>query len=520
MSLNTQKIILQAKDVLKTFPGVVALDHIDLDIHAGQVNAIVGENGAGKSTLIKIFSGIYRDFEGSVLLDGEPVTFRDTRDAQEKGIAVIHQELNLISGLSVAENIFLGREYVNSFGMIDYRRLHEETAGLLCRLDPDITPSAPVAELRVGQQQIVEIAKALSLDARIIIMDEPTSAISEKEIDVLFDLIRVLKEKGVTIIYITHKLDELDKIADRITVLRDGRYIDSAAMDSVTHEDIIRMMVGRDLEELFEKKQTAVREEVLRVENMSVPHPVREDDFLVEDVSFSLKKGEILGIFGLMGAGRTELCDAIFGIHPKRAHGRILVDGSPVRVRCPADAIAAGIGYIPEDRKEGGLVLGMNISENISMTCIERIEYLGFLNKRREKSLAESYIKQLNVKTTGPDFIVEKLSGGNQQKIVIAKWLASNPAVLLLDEPTRGIDIGAKKEIYDLINKLALQGLGIVMVSSELPEILAISDRIITMSEGKVSGEFSPEQATEEVLLHAALPRHKNLEQDETCLKT
>ena len=488
---------------------MVALDHVDLDVYTGQVNAIVGENGAGKSTLIKILSGIYLDFDGSILLDGEPVSYNDTKDAQEKGIAVIHQELNLISCLSVAENIFLGREYINKFGMIDYKRLHSETSALLSKLDPDISSTVPVAELRVGQQQIVEIAKALSLNARIIIMDEPTSAISEKEIEVLCELIRSLKEKGVTVIYITHKLDELDKIADRITVLRDGRYIDSVTIDQVIHGEIIRMMVGRDLEDYFVRKQTTIMDEIFRVENMYVPHPIRAGDFLVDDVTFSLKKGEILGIFGLMGAGRTELCDAIFGVYAKRSHGRIYIEGQPVHITCPAEAIAAGIGYIPEDRKLDGLVLGMNIAKNVSMVNIEQVEYLGFLSDRLEQSLANTYINQLNIKAAGPHNIVEKLSGGNQQKVVIAKWLASHPKVLLLDEPTRGIDIGAKKEIYNLISELAFKGLGIVMVSSELPEILAVSDRILTFSEGRVTGEFRPDEATKELLLHAAIPRHR-----------
>ncbi len=514
---QSQNIILSSRNISKTFPGVAALNNVNLDLYTGQVNAIVGENGAGKSTLIKIFSGIYSDYTGEILLDGEPVSFRNTADAQDKGIAVIHQELNLISGMSVAENIFLGREYVNSLGMIDFKQLIADASELLCKLDPNISPSASVKSLRVGQQQIVEIAKALSLNARIIFMDEPTSAISEQEIEILFGLIQGLRTKGVTIVYITHKLDELDRIADRVTVLRDGRYVDSATSDSVTHDDIIRMMVGRDLEDFYEKKETAHQKEFFRADNISVPSRVRKSGFIVEDVSFSLKKGEVLGIFGLMGAGRSELCDAIFGLYGRSMHGKITVGSNTVKIDCPADAIAAGIGYIPEDRKQDGLILGMNIAENISITSLEQVERYGFLNSRRERNLAETYVNMLNIKTAGSGTSVEKLSGGNQQKVVIAKWLALGPTVMLLDEPTRGIDIGAKKEIYHLISQLASEGMGIVMISSELPEILAVSNRIIVMSEGKVTGEFDPEEATEELLLHAAIPRSKLSNQEKTC---
>jgi ribose transport system ATP-binding protein len=509
MTSRSRQPVLQARHITKTFPGVVALDGVDLDVHAGEVLAIVGENGAGKSTLMNILSGVYDRYEGTILLDGVPTAFSGPRDAQDRGIAIIHQELNLVPCLSVAENIFLGREFVGAAGIIDYGRMHAETTRLLNRLDLDIPPDTQVDELRVGSRQVVEIARALSLDARVIIMDEPTSAITDTEVEALFTLVRSLKEKGVAIMYITHKLDELPRIADRLTVLRDGKCISTAPVEQMTHDDIVRMMVGRNANDFFVKEQAAILDEVLRIDHLTVPHPTRAGDFLVNDVTFSIRHGEVLGVFGLMGAGRTELCEAIFGASGDRISGDTLVDGEHVRITSPGDAIAAGIGYVPEDRKQAGLVVGMTIAENVSMAGIERVERLGFLSDNRERALADVAIQQLNIRTTGPDQIVEKLSGGNQQKVVIAKWLSTSPRVLLLDEPTRGIDVGAKNEIYQLIGDLAAEGIGIMFISSELPEILSISDRIMTMCEGCVTGEFMPDEATEELLLAAAIPKRK-----------
>lgn len=501
-----ETIILQAKGITKRFPGVVALEDVCLDIYAGQVNAIVGENGAGKSTLMKILSGVYQEYEGEVLLNGQPVLFNGPSDAQEHGIAIIHQELNLIPYLSVQESIFLGREPLNRFGLIDYRRMQSEAQALLRNLRLDVDPKTLVSELRVGQQQVVEIAKALSLDARVLIMDEPTSAISEQEIDVLFDLIESLKKDGVAIVYISHKLDELFRIADRVTVLRDGRLVESATMTGLTQDDLIRKMVGRSMQNFFVKEDIQINGEVLRVERVSLFHPERPDDFLVHDASFHVNKGEIVGIFGLMGAGRTELLETIFGLHPTKSEGTIYVNGRKVTISSTADAIEAGIAYVPEDRKEGGLVLNMSVAQSISLANIERVEQHGFISGRLERELAESYIGKLAIKTPSSQQVVEYLSGGNQQKVVIAKWLATDPNVLLLDEPTRGIDIGAKSEIYKLINELAKAGMGIVLVSSELPEIMAISDRILVMSEGELTGEFLPDEWSEEKLLKAAIP--------------
>lgn len=499
--------ILSTRDISKSFPGVRALKEVSCDFYAGQVNAVVGENGAGKSTLMKVICGIYTDFEGHITLEGEPVAFSNPREAERRGIAIIHQELNLIPQLTVGENIFLGREPVTRLGLIDYRKMYSDSREILKRLKLDVEPDTPVSKLRVGQQQIVEIAKALSSNARVLIMDEPTSAISEHEIDILFDLIASLKEQDVTLIYISHKLDELFRIADYVNILRDGKLIDSCRMQDMTRDEIVRKMVGRDIEEFFVKEQAELGEEILRVTDLTLRHPTRPDGYLVKQVNFSVKSGEVLGIFGLMGAGRSELLECIFGVRPGESTGEIFLDGEKVRIGSPHAAIRAGIALVPEDRALEGLILGMSVSRNISLADIQNVERSGFLNPRIEKKLAAKYIEQLNIKTPSPQQIVEYLSGGNQQKVVVAKWLATNPRILMLDEPTRGIDVNAKNEIYRLISDLANAGLGIIVVSSELPEILSIADRILVLSEGRKTGEFSQDQASEEVLMKAAIPR-------------
>lgn len=498
-------ILFRAEHISKSFPGVRALDDVSVDIHAGQVNAIVGENGAGKSTLMKILSGVYQEYEGHLVLDGQPVSFASPKAAQEHGIAIIHQELNLIPHLNIAENVFLGREFHTRLGLIDDARMIKETRTLLQHLKLDVDPLTTIDELRVGQQQIVEIAKALSLNARIIIMDEPTSAISDSEVHVLFEMIRDLKSRGVAIVYITHKLDELFEIGDRVTVLRDGRMVDSRPLSGLAHDDIVRMMVGRDVEKFFVKEQIKSKAQMLRVRNLSLPHPQRPDDFVIKDVSFEAKQGEVLGLFGLMGAGRTELLECMFGLHASKSSGDVFVEKKHVNLSSPQQAIQAGIALVPEDRKSEGLVLNMSVAENTSLATIEQTESFGFLNASRETQLAERFAKTLNIKTPSVLRSVETLSGGNQQKVVLAKWLATDPKVLLLDEPTRGIDINAKNEIYQLINSLAQSGLAIVFVSSELPEILAIADRILVLSQGRLSGEFLQDEATEEKLLKAAI---------------
>jgi ABC-type sugar transport system ATPase subunit len=501
---------MEASDVAKSFPGVRALDGVRITVRRGRLNALLGENGAGKSTLMNVLAGVFPPDRGTILLEGNPVAFRNPREAQEKGIAIIFQELNLVPDLTIAENIFLGREPLNRFGLVDYARMNEDAAGLLAELELDADPRTPVSRLRVGAQQVVEIAKAISFHSRVIIMDEPTSAITEHEIEVFFRHIKRLKQNGVGLIYITHKLDELPVIADDITVLRDGRFVGTAALHEVSRDKMIRMMVGHELSDLFPKTPAQPGAEVLRVRNLSLQHPERTGDFAVRDVSFEVRHGEVLGIFGLMGAGRTELLQAIFGLHPKTSTGEIRIEGQPVSIGSPEQAIAAGLALAPEDRKAEGVVLGLSVAQNVTLSCLPKIERWGLLQTAPERDLVGKYMTRLRVKAPSIDQAVVNLSGGNQQKVVLAKWLATGPKVLLLDEPTRGIDINAKKEIYTLIDELAKSGLGVVMVSSELPEILGISDRIMVLCEGRKTAEFSRAEASEEKVVRAALPGGAN----------
>jgi ribose transport system ATP-binding protein len=500
--------VLAVENITKKFPGVTALDDVSMDFHPGKVNAILGENGAGKSTLMKVLSGVYCDYEGTILHNGKPVVFSGIRDAQACGIAIIHQELNLILHLSIRENVFLGREIVNPWGFLDKKSMRIKTASLLKKLKLEVDPDTLVADLKVGQQQVVEISKALLTDSQVIIMDEPTSAISDKEVEVLFDIINELRKENKTIVYISHKLDELFRIADRYIVMRDGRSIESGDMKGMTHEHLIQKMVGRELQ-IFRKQgdELPQREELLRVHNLSLKHPEKKGEKLLKNISFSLQKSEVVGLFGLMGAGRTELMEALFGIHPKLTSGELYVIGKLITLRSPVDAIKAGIALVPEDRKNDGLVLSLDVRSNISLTTLKDMEQGFLLNKSKETALSRQYINELKIKTSSDKQIVRNLSGGNQQKIVIAKWLAKKPKILLLDEPTRGIDINAKNEIYKLILQLAKAGLGIIMVSSELPEILAVSDRVLVLSEGSLTAEIPIRDATENSILKAAIPK-------------
>jgi len=500
--------MLAVENITKRFPGVIALNNVSMELHAGKVNAIVGENGAGKSTLMKILSGVYNDYEGRILHKGKPVAFTGIREAQACGIAIIHQELNLIPYLSVRENIFLGREIVDRWGFLNKKAMQAKTGSLLQRLKLNVNPETLVADLKLGQQQVVEIAKALLTDADVIIMDEPTSAISGKEVDVLFDIINDLKRENKTILYISHKLDELFKIADHYIVLRDGCSVESGDMKGINQDQLIQKMVGRQIQIIRKQdKDTSQKGELLRIENVCLEHPVKKGENILKNISFRLRKGEIVGLFGLMGAGRTELMETLFGMHPKRSLGAIYVEDKPVTFHSPSDAIKAGIALVPEDRKKDGLVLGLDVRTNISLTTLEEMEHGLFLNNSKEGALARKYIDQLNIKTPSEKQAAKNLSGGNQQKIVIAKWLAKKPRVLLLDEPTRGIDINAKAEIYKLILQLSEAGLGIIMVSSELPEILAISDRVLVLCEGSLTAEIPILQANENTILKAAIPK-------------
>lgn len=508
MTINpaTTAPLLTATGISKSFPGVRALHNAQITVESGKLNAVLGENGAGKSTLMNILAGVFPADAGEIRINGELVHFANPRESTAAGISIIHQELNLVPHLSVAENIFLGREPVTPLGLVDRKTMCRDTAKLLQRLGLDVDPRTPVYKLRVGAQQLVEIAKALSTDARVLIMDEPTSAISEQEVAALFRIIGELKRDGVGIIYITHKFDELPQIADDVTILRDGEFITAAPFASLTNDEMVRLMVGRELAELFPKSTNTPGAEVLRVEGLSLADWQRPGRYLVQDVSLNVCRGEVLGIFGLMGAGRTELLHALFGLHPHATTGKVFVDGTEIMVDSPAAAIAAGLALAPEDRKQEGLVLPLSVAANVSMSALEKTKSWGFLSPSKEQQLAGNYATRLNVKTPHLRQLVRNLSGGNQQKVVLSKWLATNPKVLLLDEPTRGIDINSKREIYALIDELARQGLGVVMVSSEMPEILAISDRIVVLSEGRQTAELSRAQATEEQLLKAALP--------------
>ena len=501
-------IVLTARGITKTFPGVRALNDVSLTLRRGRLMALLGENGAGKSTLMNILSGVFPPDSGEITLDGQKVSFESPRDAHEQGIGIIFQELSLLTNLSVSENIFLGREPLTPLGFVDYDRMKNEAAALLKRVSLDIDPSVLVSELRVGQQQVVEIARAISLNTKVLIMDEPTSALSENEVKVLFTLIADLKSRGIAIVYITHKFEELGHMADDVTIFRDGCFVGTAPFKEITHNQIVSMMVGRDIKELYQKAPGNPRNEVLRVENASLKHPERKGDFLVQDVSLSVRQGEVLGIFGLMGAGRTELLETIFGLHPKAGSVRLFVNGKPVAIANTASAIQAGIALAPEDRKRDGLVLDLSVKDNASLACLGRTRRFGFLSPKREVAAIAPFIERFRVKTPSLQQIIRNLSGGNQQKVILAKWLAIGPKVLLLDEPTRGIDINAKKEIYTLIEEFAREGLGVIVVSSELPEILAISDRILVMCEGRKTAEFPRAEATPENVLRAALPRN------------
>ncbi len=491
------EVILQMKDIDKSFPGVHALDHVGLEVRRGEVHALMGENGAGKSTLMKVLTGIYKKDSGSIIYKGKEVEFHNTREAQDNGVVIVHQELNMVGDLSVAQNIFIGREPRKGL-RIDDKKMIEDSKALFDRLRIDIDPAEKMSELTVGKQQMCEIAKAISHNAELIIFDEPSAALTEKEIEDLFSIIRDLKAQDLGIIYISHRMDEIKVITDRVTVMRDGGYVGTLITADCTKEDIINMMVGRVIYEKPKEKSLVPdgAPVVLKVEHLNAGK-------MVQDVSFELRKGEILGFSGLMGAGRTETARAIFGADPKQS-GDIYVNGEKVEINSPEDAVKHGIGYLSEDRRRFGIVVGKSIIENSTMATLE--EYMNgiFINKGKEKEVAERYINELGTKTPSADQLVVNLSGGNQQKVVIAKWLVRNSDILIFDEPTRGIDVGAKNEIYKLMNRLAAEGKSIIMISSEMTEILRMSDRIVIMCEGRKTGEVKIEEATQELIMDKA----------------
>ena len=499
------KPILEMVSITKEFPGVKALDGVTFNLFEGEFHALVGENGAGKSTLMKVLSGVYPfgEYGGDIRIKGETHQFRTIREAEEAGIAIIFQELSLVKELTVGENIFLGKE-PSSFGIINWSELYHRATKLLKDLNLPIDPRTPVGNLGIGQQQLVEIAKALSQDAKILVLDEPTAALTESEVDTLFDILRDLKKRGVGMIYISHKLDEVFAMSDRITVLRDGKTVGTESTLALDKNKVIALMVGREVGEIFPESNHDFGEIALEVKNVNAFDPDVPDKKLVDDVSFHVRRGEVLGISGLMGAGRSELLMSIFGAWRGNHSGEVLIEGQKVSIKKPSDAIKNGIGFVTEDRKRFGLILEQTILNNMSLAGLKKISGAFLTHLSRETVAVTGSMQSLRVKANSPITVAGTLSGGNQQKVVLGKWLLTNPKVLFLDEPTRGIDVGAKQEIYAEINKLAKEGLAIVMVSSELPEVLGLSDRIIVLHEGKLTGEFTKTEATPEKVMAAA----------------
>lgn len=494
--------IVKMQGIDKRFPGVHALKRCDFELKAGEVHALVGENGAGKSTIMKVLTGVHKKDDGKIFYKGEEVEINNTKEAQNLGISIIHQELNLMPDLTVAENIFIGKEPRRFGGLFtDDKKINTDAKALLDSMNVKIDPATMVDALTVAQQQMVEIAKALSFDSEVLIMDEPTAALTESEIDELFRIIFELKAKGVGIVYISHRMEELKKICDAVTVMRDGEYIGCRDMSAVTIDEIIEMMVGREIfEEAHDLNREQSHEVILDVEGLNRGRHVK-------DVSFKLKRGEILGFAGLMGAGRTEVARCIFGAD-KIDSGSIKLHGKQIKVHSPKDAVTHGIGYLSEDRKRYGLVLGLSVEDNIAMSSMKRfINGFGFLKNALARTNSDKYIEALKIKTPSGKQLVKNLSGGNQQKVVIGKWLTRDCDVLIFDEPTRGIDVGAKSEIYKLLNELADQGKSIIMISSELPEVLRMSHRIMVMCEGRITGELTREEATQEKIMACATNR-------------
>ncbi len=496
-----QEEALRMVNISKYFPGVKALDRVTFTVNQGEVHALVGENGAGKSTLMKILAGALQPDEGEIYLEGEKVFIPTPQSAWERGISIIYQELNLLPDLNVVQNIFLGREHRGRLRVLSYSTMIREAESLLARVGVGIAPQTMVRNLSVAQQQQVEIAKALSLNAKILVMDEPTASLSETEVEKLFGIIRDLKSKGVTIVYISHRLEEVFRIADRVTVLKDGKCIGTYSIGELDRDKLVKLMVGRSFSETFPEKAKETGPMVVEVRNLSVPR-------ILKNVNFSVRAGEIVGFFGLVGSGRTDLAKALFGFYPHYS-GEIVVKGKTVKLHSPQRAIAEGVGFAPEDRKSEGLCLGLSVKDNCVMAVLDEMRSTFFLNRRRETGLVQKFVADLRIKT--PHFYqrVQNLSGGNQQKVVLAKWLATRPDFLIFDEPTRGIDVGAKQEIYHLMRQLASQGKAILMISSELPEVIGMSDRIYVMHDGAIVREFGwGERVDEERIMYFAAGLH------------
>ena len=492
-----KNLILRMENITKKFPGVIASNNVNLDVRKREILSLMGENGAGKSTLMKVLSGVIQKDSGKIFFDGAEVTIENPIHAQKLGISIIHQELNLAPNMTIYENVFMGMEKRKGYFFVDKKRSRQRAAEVLAQIGMEIDVDTLVKDLSIAQRQMVEIAKAVSMNAKLIIMDEPTSSLTEIEIAVLKKLILKLKDQGVSIVFISHKIEEVIELSDRVTVLRDGIVAGTLGRNDITRDNLIKLMVGRVINDIYPRTEHQITDEALRVENLSTKD-------LLKDVSFSVRKGEILGLAGLIGAGRTEMIRAMIGLD-KKSSGTIYKDNKIVDIRHPSDALKHKIAYAPEDRKLEGLILNMTIRENTTLSILERINTLSFINRALDRSITKKYMKDINVVATGTEQPVGNLSGGNQQKVVIGKVLATEPDILILDEPTRGVDVGAKKEIHSIINELAGQGMAIIIISSELPEILGMSDRIIVMHEGEVKGEIDSKDATQEHILHMAI---------------
>ena len=496
--------VIEFQHVTKSYPGVVALADVSLSVRRGELLSVCGENGAGKSTLVKVLSGVITDYDGKMFLRGKPVRFHGTRDAETAGVSIIHQELNLVEELSVAANVFLGREIKSRWGWLDEPAMERTAERLFADLECQIDPRQSAESLRVGDQQLVEIAKAISLNTEILVMDEPTSALTESEVQRLYRVIERLRETGVTILYISHKMDEVFRLSDRICVLRDGEMVAMLDRSATEPREVTHLMVGRELESVDFGKSRQQGEEILAVENLSLPCPGHARQWRLKNIQFTLRSGEVLGIAGLMGAGRTELLECLFGSSPLPPQGTITVAGQRVRFRHPADARRAGLALVSEDRKRLGLFQQMTVRENITICTLREMVRAGLISRRVELDQTCEVFEKLSVKAASTEAPITSLSGGNQQKTIIGRWLLTRPKVLLLDDPTRGVDVGAKAELYLLMDQLCRDGIGMILTSSELPELLTVCDRILVLSEGRLTAEFSRQEATEEKIMEAA----------------
>ena len=498
--------ILQMKNVTKRFPGVVALKDVSISLKKGEVLAICGENGAGKSTLMKILSGSYtsREYEGEIWIDGKKTDFSSVAVAEANGIEMVYQELNVMLDASLAENIYVGNLPMKR-KFVDYKKLYSDTRAMLDKVGLKLDPRQRVRGLNSGQMQMVSIARALSKHPRIIVLDEPTSSLTDKETNILMDTIDSLRREGVSLLFISHKLDEIFRIADRVVVMRDGAVVTTDEVSAVSEDQLVEAMIGRTIDNLYPKEAAPIGGEVLRVEHLTVPHPSNKGQNIVEDISFSLKKGEILGIGGLVGAGRSEVLSAVFGYITNGVTKKILIDGRETKISTPMDAIRNGMGYITEERKQTGYIWVHSVRENLTLACLKKLSRFGFVRKKREAAMAEEMFRLLDIRAPSLETMLVNLSGGNQQKVVVGKWLLSEPRILLIDEPTKGIDVGTKAEIYRIMNDLTHKGVSIIMVSSDMPELVSMSDRCLVLSNRRITGEFTGKDITQENVMKAAI---------------